>query len=150
MATNPKPATTTPPVVTSRPMTNEEGAGCLLVGLLILIGFFGWVFYLDYAEGWKRRNIWEGYATRNPEVQIVSINQGQYGPSKWNASQIIVEIRGTKTGETLIIREKDDHVYFTHLPQPGQIWRTWITEGPPGSLSFCFNFRMEPVPTKQP
>ncbi len=135
----------------SSQMTNEEAVGCLLFVVLGFAALMGYAIYSTYEQGWERRNEWEGYAARNPEVEIVGIVQKQYGPNKWNATQLVVEVRGTKTGETRIIREKDDYVPFNHLPQVGQIWRVWIENGN-GRASYCFIFRMEPVSTagKQP
>lgn len=105
----------------SKLMAPENLAGVFVL-VFGLFGILGWAFYTAYLSACERRDVWEGYATRNPEVEIIAVVQKQYGPSKWDSTQLAVEVRGTKTGETRIILEKE-HVVFNHRPQQGQLWR---------------------------
>lgn len=123
----------------------ETALGGVLAMLFVIVGFFFLVGQEESRQGWKNRNHWERFANQNPELEIIAVQQGQYGPDKWNSSQLIVEVRATTTGETRMIREKDGHVPFNHLPQKGEIWRCWIQEGREGSMPYCFTFRMEPI-----
>ena len=98
----------------------------------------------DNRAAWAQKQEWVGFAARNPQVQIVAVSQGQYGPEKWHDGQIIVEVKGTTSSETRVIREKDDHVRFNHVPNVGETWRTWVTNDE-GAKSSAFTFHMEPL-----
>lgn len=135
---------------TNEKITPKRLAAGLATGLaatvviFLIFGAILWVIGKDYEQGWERRNSWEQFAQRNPQIEIIAVQQGQYGLPKFNASQLIVEVRGTKTGETRMIREKDDRVKFNHLPQKGETWHCWV-ESAPGRGSYFFTFCMEPV-----
>lgn len=116
--------------------------GCL-VFVAALVALFWWIISIDTQRAMGVKHEWQAFAQRNPQVEIVAVSQGQYGPDKWHQGQIIVEIKGTQTDETRVIREKDDHVKFNHVPVAGEIWRTWVTE-PQGKDGTEFKFHMEP------
>lgn len=76
----------------------REALGYLTIVIFALSVIAFAALFVDALDSRERRQASESYAGRNPEVQIVSVSRQQYGKPKWNTWQLVVEMRGTKTG----------------------------------------------------
>lgn len=122
---------------------NEVLVFFAVVFVVVAVVVWGGVL-LDPDGVEARRDFWRGYVARNPVVEMIAVTEGSFYHGKLRkTTQTIVELRGIKTGEIVVVRERNDRISMSPAPKQGQKWRMWVDESVDSLGHRSLSVRME-------